>query len=135
MTEYHGLNLGKMWRSRQLNRILRLINQLPQASRFNAAVANNPEHVEQIVAATGGQQSEYSPPLSEWHIENDQLATVADKLDILIGTLIAVNGGKPGKTQPSPRPKTAFKDARMKIRKAQHKRLVARMLPHKAQVD
>lgn len=135
LTEYHGLNLGKLWRSRQLVRILRLINQLPQASRFNAAVAQNIEHVEQIVAATGGQQSEYSPSLATWSTENDQLASLNDSIQVLIGVLIGVNGGNAPKVIPSARPKTAFEDARMKVKKARHKSLVARVIRKRAQVD
>lgn len=118
-----------------MHRILRLINQLPQACRLNAAIATNLEHAEQIVEATGGQQSEYNPPLQDWHVQNDQLAAVNDRLDGLIATVIAVNGGTPKKTTPSPRPKTAFEEARMKVRKSRHKALVARVMRNRTQVD
>ncbi len=108
--------------------MLRLVGQLPQASRFHGAVANDPEHVEAILEATGGQQPEYHPPLAEWAVENDQLATLNDKIDVLIAVLVKANGGNPGKTKPMPRPETAFAEARMKRAKSAHKKLVARVI-------
>lgn len=124
----YSLDLGKLWRSGEHARALRLIHQLPQASRFNGAVANNPEHVEQIVKATGGQQTAYHPPLSEWHIENDQLASIKESIDTLVGVQIARGGGKPGKVRPMPRPRTEFASARERVKLSEHKKLVARVL-------
>lgn len=119
--------------------MLRLVGQLPQASRFHGAVANDPEHVEAILEATGGEQPEYHPPLAEWNTDNDQLAAVADKLDTVIAVLVASNGGKPGKQKPMPRPQTGFAEARLKRAKSQHKKLVARVIrkqePAPAPVD
>jgi hypothetical protein len=119
--------------------MLRLVGQLPQASRFHGAVANDPEHVEAILEATGGQQPEYHPPLAEWRTENDQLASAVEKLDTLIAVMVKANGGNPGKQKPMPRPQTAFAEARLKRAKSQHKKLVARVIrkqePAPAPVD
>lgn len=129
LSEYHGLNLGKLLRSGQHARILRLIHQLPQASRFNAAVASDPEHVEAIIKATEGQQqTSYHPPLAEWRTENEQLATVADLLQNVIAAIVATNGGKPPKVKPMPRPKTEFDAARERSKLSNHRKLVARVL-------
>src|SRR5690606_2622006 len=131
----YQLDLGELWRSGKHDRILRLIGQLPQDSRFAASVAQDPEHVEAILEATGGQQSEYAPPLVGWSTANDQLATVIDELQVLIATLVAANGGSPGKVKPAPRPKTGFQDARAKMAKSKHKALVARVMRKRAPVD
>lgn len=126
--QVYGLNLGKLWRSRQHSRMLRLIHQLPQASRFNAEVANDPEHVQAIVEATEGQQTAYHPPMSEWHIENEQLATVADLLQNVIQAIVASNGAKPPKMKPMARPRSEFDAARERAKLSNHRKLVARVL-------
>jgi hypothetical protein len=108
--------------------MLRLIHQLPQASRFNAAVANDPEHVEAIVAATEGKQTPYHPPLAEWKTENEQLATANDLLQNVIAAIVASNGATPPKIKPMPRPKTEFDAARERAKLSNHRKLVARVL-------
>lgn len=108
--------------------MLRLIHQLPQASRFNGAVASDPEHVEAIVKATEGQPTKYHPPLAEWKTENEQLASIADLLQTNIAVLVAANGGKPQKTMPMPRPKTEFDAARERQKLSNHRKLVARVM-------
>jgi hypothetical protein len=115
--------------------MLRLVHQLPQASRFHAAVANDPEHVEAIVKATGGQQAPYHPPLAEWGTLHDMLAAVADKIEFLTAVTMAANGATPQKPKLQPRPKTAFGEIEEKIKLANHEALVARMLPPRPPVD
>jgi hypothetical protein len=108
--------------------MLRLIHQLPQASRFNAAVANDPEHVQAIIDATEDQHTPYHPPLSEWTADSELLATIADLLQNLIGVQVARAGGKPPKIQPMPRPRTEFDAARERKKLSNHRKLVARVL-------
>lgn len=108
--------------------MLRLIHQLPQASRFNGAVANDPEHVEAIVKATEGQQTKYNPPLAEWKIENEQLATANDLLQNVIAAIVASSGAKPPKITSMPRPKTEFDAARERVKLSNHRKLVARVM-------
>lgn len=117
--------------------MLNLISRLPQSSRFNAAVANDPEHVEAILTATGSQpeQDEYAPPLEGWEVMNDQLATLIDLTETQIAVTVKANGGKPGKIKPSARPRTAFNDVRAKMRVEKHRKLVARVKAAKRQVD
>lgn len=139
MSEYSGLNLGKLVRHGEYARVLRLIGQLPPACRFHAAAANDPEHVEAIVAAQGGQREEYAPPLATWRTENEQLAGLTDKVTELIAVQVARGGGTPGKAKAATRPRTGFDDARRARAKSEHKKLVAqvRRLPSRAarQVD
>ena len=125
MSEYSGLNLGKLIRSGQYARVLRLIGQLPAACRFHAAAANDPEHVEAIVRAQGGQREDYAPPLAQWKTENEQLAAIKDAITLLTGVQIARGGGKPGRQKPSPRPTPGFDEARRSKAKSEHKKLVA----------
>lgn len=90
-------------------------------------MANDPEHVEQILRATGGQRSEWAPPLAEWRAENEQLATVIDSIHTLTAVQIARGGGKPGVLKASARPKTAFEETRRDIAKRDHLAMVERM--------
>lgn len=133
-TEYR-LNLGRLLRSGQVGRTLRLIEQLPRTSRFSAAVASNPEHVQAILKATGDQREEYSPPLTEWTAQNEQLAQLVDLMEKLIGVQVSRGGGKAQRIKPSARPKTAFRDARTTLAKQQHQEMVARMKRARRTVD
>jgi hypothetical protein len=115
--------------------MLRLIHQLPQASRFNAKVANDPEHVEAIIKAQKGQREKYSPPLAEWGSEHEMLASISDGIGFLTAITVAANGGRPEKPHTTPRPKTAFGDIEQKIRMQEHESLVARVLKARPPVD
>lgn len=126
--EVYGVELGQLVRNVKLRRVLSLIDRLPQASRFAAAVANDEEHVEMILEAQKDQpESEYSPPLSTWGTTNEQLAAVRDLLETLIAVTIQANGGKARRVKPSPRPRTKFAEAAEKMAVARHKSIVARV--------
>lgn len=129
------MNLGRLLRSGQIGRTLRLIEQLPRTSRFSAAVASNPEHVQAILKATGGEREEYSPPLTEWTAQNEQLAKLIDLMETLIGVQVSRGGGKPRKIKPSARPRTAFDEARTNIAKQQHRSLVDKVKRARRTVD
>jgi hypothetical protein len=98
-------------------------------------VASNPDHVEAILKATGDKREEYSPPLTEWTATNEQLASQIDLLEKLIGVQVARGGGKPGRIKASPRPKTAFQDARTRIAKREHDWMVGKVLRKARTVD
>ena len=132
----YTLNLGELWRSGQHSRMLRLIHQLPHSSRFNAKVANDPEHVEAIIKATEGQPREpYHPPLAGWGTEHEMLASIADKVDHLAAVMIAANGATPPKPILMPRPKTEFGAVEERRKLEAHNALVERMLRPRAPVD
>ena len=116
-------------RARLWRRIASLIHQLPQASRLAQATANDPEHVEMILAAQqkDGPTPTYAPPLSEWGVAEGLLADLVDSVQTLAAITIAVNSGKPPKTHPTPRPRTAFEDARKARAKRDHERTLRRL--------
>lgn len=115
--------------------MLRLIHQLPQASRFHAAVANDPEHVEAVIKAQGGQQQAYRPPLAEWDSAHEMLAMISDKLELLANITLRANGASPDKPSITPRPKTAFADVEQRIKVEKHEALVERILRAKRPVE
>lgn len=112
-----------MWR-----RIGNLIRQLPQASRFAQAVANDEEHVEAILAAQEGQpETEFAPPLSEWDTKAALLAEIVDELRVLRGVSIAAAGGKPGKMKPTSRPTTAHAAVKQRKLETSHRKVLDRV--------
>lgn len=124
-SEYSGLNLGQLWREGKYRMILDLIAELPQRSRFAAAVATDEEHVELILEAQKDQpETEYAPPLAGWETSNEQLAQVVDLLGGVISVLVKANGGNPPKAKPVPRPRTAFSDVRERQATTRHKATV-----------
>jgi hypothetical protein len=124
-SEYGGLNLGQLWREGKHRMMLNLIAELPQSSRFAAAVATDEEHVEAILEAQKGQpEKEYAPPLTGWGTQNEQLAQVVDLLGGVIAVLVKANGGNPGKTKPAPRPRTAFAEVAERQATMRHKSTV-----------
>jgi len=124
-SEYSGLNLGQLWREGKYRMMLDLIAELPQSSRFAAAVATDEEHVELILEAQKDQpEKDYAPPLTGWATENEQLAQVVDLLGGVIAVLVKANGGNPARTKPSARPRTAFADVAERQAVSRHKSTV-----------
>lgn len=127
--EHYRLNLGELLRQWQFRRALNLISKLPQACRFHAAVANDEEHVDAILAAQEGQDVKpMGPPLAEWGTQNDQLARLEDGINALIAVMVKANGGNPGKVKPARRPDTAFDSVRQRRAEDRHRKTVARVL-------
>lgn len=125
---YSGLDLGELWRSHQWGRILRLINQLPQASRYYAAVANDEEHVALLVKAQEGQPArKHTPPMSQWSQEVDVLASIHDGIQHLIGVTVAVSGNRAPTAVPYSRPETAFDKIRENQKMEKHQAVVDRV--------
>lgn len=125
---YSGLDLGELWGSRRWGKILRLINQLPQASRYYAAVANDEEHVALLVKAQEGQPAKkHTPPMSQWTQETDVLAGIYDGIQHLIGVTVAVSGNKAPATVPYARPETAFDKVRENQKMQKHQAVVDRV--------
>ena len=70
----------------------------------------------------------------EWSPDVELLSSIHDRLGELITvTLAAAGSKKPPKPEPAPRPRTALDRVRERRRSTQHRSLVSRMLPHKAE--
>jgi len=133
--ERYGLNLGELWRRGAYRRLLNLVEQLPQASRFAGAVANDPEHVAAILEATGDQPAETSPDMAEWTAQAELLAEIRDLTTTQIAVAVAATGGKPSAIPAARRPRTAFADVRDAQRAARHRSIVERVKPRPARVE
>lgn len=116
-----------LWRQRRWRRLLSLIERLPAASHLAEAQSDDEDLARALL---GKPQSEYRPRISEWSPVVAELNNVVDRLGELTATLVAVNGGKPPRVRPRPRPYTAIDRVRWQMREQQHASLVARLLPH-----
>lgn len=130
--------LGDLWRQRRWRYLLNLIDHLPQDTYYHQAVSKDPEHAKMLARARaqmGDDDKAYAPPMSSWSAELDMSAKILDAVNNVSYTLAAVNyqgkGPKPERPKPHPRPDTAFEKGARQAKAEAHKRLVARMLPHK----
>lgn len=104
-------------------KLLRIADQLPRASRYQAALADDDEMAEQYLAHVGVARDEmeregkvYRPrTLAGWTDEVATMADLADAMNQLHATLIQANSAK-GASRPTvnkyPRPVTALDRAR-----------------------
>lgn len=105
--------------------LLEYIDGLPSYSRLAAAMAEDEEAAEQLLAANGGQMPKPGPPpLTEYTPEVARLDNVVDRLGEVMGAVIGGAGGKPPKIKPAPRPVTALSRVRDRIADAHHNAVV-----------
>lgn len=131
MSEYNGLEFGKLWRARKFRRLLSLVDQLPPATRFSNAVANDEEHVERLLASgVQPSQAPTGPSLAEWTPVVALLTDISDQLQgLTVATLAAGGAGaNAGKVKPRPRPTTAFDTVKHRQALARHEALVRRVI-------
>jgi hypothetical protein len=120
-----------LWRTRQIRRLLNLIDHLPQNTRFYEQVSNDEEYAEMLLeaqekaASEGGEKFAPGSPIHTWSPEVAILAVVVDKLSVLV----EAQKQKPGQVMPYPRPKTAMDRVKHRRREQQHRSLVAQMVP------
>lgn len=70
-------------------------------------MANDEELAELLADQPESPSRSRGPRVSEWDGVREDLAALNDRVDRLTTVLIKVNGGKPPKFQPHPRPVTA----------------------------
>lgn len=107
-----------------------MIDHLPRNSALVEAQANDEEAAKAMLDAPPP-ESEPVVRWSDWSPEVDLLARIEDRLQDQTRAIIAVNGGKPGRFHPAPRPSSALQRLQAQDRRAQHRKLVARVLPKK----
>jgi len=107
-----------------------VVDGLPRNSRYAEAVSQDDELAEALVdkddlVPVGPRVSEFTP-------EVEMLTAIFDRLGELGQIFAASRGGKAGRVQPAPRPRTARDRVARRRREKKHRSLVARLLPHKA---
>ena len=143
----YRLDLTAMWQAREFRRLLNFVDHLPANTWYHEAVVNDPDHVRQLVeaeehrkdqAGDEGDGKPPSPPLHSWSPEVAKLTEVLDAVRDVSWKVEAVQSEKgkaPKHPPPAPRPSSPLDAARKQMaherRLKKHKRLAARILPHK----
>lgn len=121
LSEY-GVDLGVWLASRRYRSLLILINQLPDASRLNEAVQNDPEQAERIARSRfelEGTEDEpvWSPKVREFSLVAMLLREVRESINRLHETTASAHGGKL-KIPPMASPETEIDRALIRIERA-----------------
>lgn len=115
--------------------ILDYIDGLPRNSCYMAAIAEDDELADAVLAEEDGDEAEpslYAPRLTEFGTVESLLTDIKDGQAVLVRVVANWGSGKAIKPPtPSPRPITAAQRARQRRTAAQHERLKAALLPHK----
>lgn len=105
------MDLAAWFREKRWVALLELIDGLPGASRFNEALANDPELAE-IIAMQPEPTEPWAPRVQDFTLTNMILAQIADILKSSQQTQIGTAGGKPKQIKPFPTPRTAIDRAK-----------------------
>lgn len=111
--------------------VLNLIHHLPQNTYTREAISQD-ETITRMMLANSSEDKKKSaaPRLSTFSPEVQILADLVDTVASVRAAVIASQGGKPGKAKPYPRPETARDRVKSSMRREDHERLRARVLPH-----
>lgn len=127
-----GLDLGELWRDRRWALLWTILMQLPAASNVKAALANDDEFALMVLDGRDiddlRQPGKSAVSLAEYTPEVAALYDVIDRLGDVCAGLVGLGGGKPKRTKPVPRPKSAFERVAIENRRKQHQSLVSRVL-------
>lgn len=104
--------------------LLEYVDGLPSHSRFAAAIANDDEAAEQLLALADDAPASSAPPLTDMTPEAQRLDAVIDRLGEVARAVIGAAGGKPPKLKPTPRPVNALQRVRERAAEARHEALV-----------
>ena len=104
------MDLSEWIESGRWRATLELVEQLPWASRFRAAMLNDPDYADMIAEAQLRQESEGSddgPSVAEFGSVEQRLTTLIDLMKVQVQWSQRQAGVKsPSKMKPEPRPKT-----------------------------
>ncbi len=112
------------------------IDRLPRNCHFSEAVANDREHMEMLVDASGGAPAETRPRMSSWSPEVEAITQVSDLLKVLVALTVMANskkGAKKPDTTPAPRPGTVLSEVQRDRKRRQHNKIVSMLLPKRGE--
>lgn len=110
--------------------LLNLVDRLPRNSHTHAALADDLEYAEMVLEAreraeASGIDVKTGPSAATWSAEVEMLATVVDRLAVLV-----VQQSTSSKAPPRyPRPSNAFERAEHRRRQKAHMSLVSQVIP------
>lgn len=129
LQHYYGVDVGELWRRREVERVLDLVDHLPSTSNYTAAVHDDDE-VAEFLAQQQAETRPSGPPLTQWSAEVQHLAVIADALHSIRALFLQANGAKGVKPPPPmPRPDTASSRWRTRERDDVREHVMSRLLP------
>lgn len=129
------MDIAHWVRCRRWRALLELIDQLPAASRFREAVANDPEQarlaIEREDSADPDEEAEpWSPRVSDWTLEAVLLRQIREGLVSVFQQLVASGGRTPPHVEAFPVPRTAVDRAREEADVVWAMGLMRQLTPH-----
>lgn len=116
--EVYGVSLAVLIAERRLVELAELLGQLPQASRFWAAMSDDDDYAERIAEgeqfADGDEPPSWAPAYRDYTALYQLVTKVHEAIDVVSYNVAASGGIKPKKPKPFPRPVTAIERARSK---------------------
>lgn len=127
LQEVYGVDLIKLLTKKRGRHLLALIDELPSHSRFQAAVASDPETAEEIVNSPNFVEEQSADPglsLVGYARINAQLDQLIDAVQANTSANISIAGGKSKPHKPVQRPQTALDRAKAERRKIDQQSII-----------
>lgn len=117
--QVYGVDLSAWLHARRHRSLLELIEQLPDASRFNEAKQNDPEYAEMIARIRSENEDDetatWSPPVRNYDLTALLLREVREAVMAVYVAVVRSNGGKTSKVKEFPSPETEVDRALARI--------------------
>ena len=129
--EVYGVSLAELISQGRLTELADLLSQLPQASRFWAAMMEDEDYCEMVLDAHLSQDEDdeevpkWAPAYRDYTADYALMAQIYDAINVLNYTTAAVQGAKPKKPKPLPSPKTGIDRAKERVTREQTSSLYA----------
>lgn len=129
----YGVSLAELVTQGRLIELADLLSQLPQASRFWAALMDDSEYAEMVAEASlytddaSEDPPKWAPSYRDYSAMYQLVAQVHDSVGVLNYTTAAVQGGKPKKPRSFPAPVTAIDKAQQVAEKGLADSLLSKM--------
>lgn len=114
-----------MWQKRRWRYLLLRIDNLPRNSAYVEAVSLDEELAAAAAEHKGEARRGRTVRMRDWSPELEMATVMADRLGDAIQAIIAVQGGKPPRISPLPRPRTAVE--KLTGPEAQARKVLARV--------
>ncbi len=109
-----------------------MIDHLPRASAYMQAMVEDEELAEQI-ADEPDSKTLPTRQMRDWTPVVELLSVIADRIAENTQVVAATAGAKPHRIEPMPRPGSALERVREHKRRTHHRKVVAMVLPHRAE--
>lgn len=130
------LDVVSLFRERRWRRLMNAISRIPRASYYWQSAMNDPETakaIEEQRAKKGSKAKGF--PVSEYTTTVQVLADQNNLIKNLTTAVIAAGGGKPKTPETYPGMISLLDRMKTEVRKSEHEKLSARVLPSRGQVQ